>query len=269
MASLLEFETPENVQIAYRPAGLGTRYSAWMLDTVFVLAVSIAVFVLTMVVGAGLGIALKNLGKAGAFDEQNSRELPFYFVAIGWLFWALGSFLYFTLCELFWRGQTIGKRACRVRVVKTDGFSLDAPSILLRNVFRIVDQIPPLWIVPVLSRRSQRFGDMVAGTVVVTDRRDDLEDVRTMVLQRLAAECKFRFDGTMLARALPTDIEAVERILERWPQIPPRQRFELLATISDPLSRRLGVQPPDVADRHEFLYDFLAAVYRREARRLG
>ena len=33
----------------------------------------------------------------------------------------------------------------------------------------------------------------------------------------------------MLARALPTDIEAAERILERWPQIPPQQRFELLA----------------------------------------
>jgi uncharacterized RDD family membrane protein YckC len=269
MASLLEFETPENVQIAYRPAGLGTRYSAWMLDTVFVLVISIAVFVLTMVVGAGLGIALKNLGKAGAFDEENVPQLPFYLFAIAWLFWGLGSFLYFTLCELFWRGQTIGKRACGVRVVKTDGFSLDAASILLRNIFRIVDQIPPLWIVPVLSPRSQRFGDMVAGTVVVTDRRDELEDVRTMVLQRPAAECKFHFDGTMLARALPMDIEAVERILERWPQIPPRQRFELLASISDPLSGRLGVQPPDVADRHEFLYDFLAAVYRRDARRLG
>ena len=110
---------------------------------------------------------MKNLGKFGPFDENNSREVPIYFIAFAWLFWGLGSFIYFTLCELFWRGQTIGKWACDVRVVKTDGFSLDAASVLLRNIFRLVDQIPPLWIVPVLSPRSQRFGDMVAGTVVV------------------------------------------------------------------------------------------------------
>ena len=69
--------------------------------------------------------------------------------------------------------------------------------------------------------------------------------------------------------ALPVDIEAAERILERWADIAPRQRFELLELISDPLARRLGTSPPDVDDRREFLAEFLAAVYRREARRLG
>ena len=161
---------------------------------------------------SGLGHCPEESGKTGAFDEEHVPQVPFYLFAIAWLFWGLGSFLYFTLCELFWRGQTFGKWACGVRVVKADGFSLDDPSILLRNIFRIVDQIPPLWIVPVLSPRSQRFGDMVAGTVVVSDRRDELEDVRTMVLQRPAAECRFRFDGTMLTLALPMDIEAVEAV---------------------------------------------------------
>ena len=146
--------------------------------------------------------------------------------------------------------------------------SLDAVSILLRNVFRLIDQFPALWIVPVLSPRSQRFGDMVAGTVVVSEARDHLGELRTALLKRPSAESKFRFDGTMLARALPIDIEAAERILERWTEIAPRQRVELLEMISDPLAHRLGTSPPDVDDRREFLADFLAAVYRREARRL-
>jgi uncharacterized RDD family membrane protein YckC len=240
-----------------------------MLDTVFVALVTIAVFLLTMLLMAAVGVVIKNLGKFSPVNERDPFDFPLYFFAIAWLFWGLGSFVYFTLSELFWRGQTIGKWACGVRVVKADGFSLDAASIFLRNIFRLVDQMPPLWIVPVLSSRSQRFGDMAAATLVVAETRDKLGELRTALLAHPAAESKFRFDGTMLARALPTDIETAERILERWPQIPQRQRFELLAIVSDPLSRRLGVQPPDVADRHEFLQDFLTAAYRREARRLG
>ncbi len=269
MASLLEFETPENVQIAYRPAGLGTRYCAWLLDSIFVFFLTIVIFILIAVLAAAAGVVTNVLGKFSPVDEKNPNEISLYFVAFAMLCWGLGSVLYFTVCELFGRGQTIGKRACQVRVVKTDGFSLDAGSILVRNIFRLVDQIALFWIVPVLSSRSQRFGDMVAGTVVVAEARDDLGELRTMLLTRPAAECKFRFDGSSLARALPADVETAERILERWRQIPSQQRLDLLNLISDPLSRRLGVQPPDVADRREFLQDFLAAAYRREARRLG
>jgi uncharacterized RDD family membrane protein YckC len=269
MASPLEFETPENVQIAYRPAGLGTRFSAWMLDTVFVFFVSIAVFAVAMIIASAAGVAFKRFENLDPANDKDARQISLYFFAFASLFWALGSFLYFTLCELLGRGQTIGKRASGVRVVKTDGFSLDAVSILLRNVFRLVDQLPALWIVPVLSPRSQRFGDMVAGTIVVTEAREDLGELRTALLRRPAAESKFRFDGTMLARALPVDIEAAERILERWAEITPRQRFNLLELISDPLARRLGAPRPDIDDRREFLAEFLAAVYRREARRLG
>jgi uncharacterized RDD family membrane protein YckC len=269
MASLLEFETPENVQIAYRPAGLGTRYCAWLLDAIFVFLIALVLFILTMIVTAAAGIVLKNFGKFEPTNDEDVRDFLFYAIAVGSLFFGLGSLIYFSVCELLGRGQTYGKRICGVRVVKTDGFSLDAGSILVRNIFRIVDQLPPLWIVPVLSARSQRFGDMVAGTVVVADARDTLGDMRTSLMKRPAAECKFRFDGSMLARALTVDIQAVERILERWRQIPGPQFLGLLNTICDPLARRLGVHPPDSADRQEFLQDFLSAIYRREARRLG
>ena len=269
MASLLEFETPENVQIAYRPAGLGTRYCAWLLDAFFAFLIALVLFMLTMVVTAAAGVVLKRFGKFEPSNDEDVREFLFYAVGIGTLYFGLGSLIYFSVCELLGRGQTYGKKICGVRVVKTDGFSLDAGSILVRNVFRIVDQLPPLWIVPVLSARSQRFGDMVAGTVVVAEASDTLGEMRTALLRRPAAESKFRFDGSMLARALPVDIQAVERILERWRQIPGPQFLDLLNVICDPLARRLGVQPPDSADRQEFLQDFLAAIYRREARRLG
>jgi uncharacterized RDD family membrane protein YckC len=269
VASPLEFETPENVQIAYRPAGLGTRYCAWLVDSIFVTLVAIVLLILAMTFSAAAGIVLQKFSRIKPGNDEDVREALLYAMAVGSLFFGLGSLVYFTVCELIGRGQTFGKRICRVRVVKTDGFALDAGSILVRNIFRIVDQLPPLWLVPVLSARSQRFGDMVAGTVVVADASDTLGVLRTALLKRPAAECKFRFDGSMLARALPVDIEAVERILERWREIPGPQFLDLLNMICDPLARRLGVQTPDAADRQEFLQDFLAAIYRREGRRLG
>ncbi len=67
----------------------------------------------------------------------------------------------------------------------------------------------------------------------------------------------------------PSIFRPSRRILERWRQIPGPQFLDLLNVICDPLARRLGVQPPDSADRQEFLQDFLSAIYRREARRLG
>jgi uncharacterized RDD family membrane protein YckC len=269
MASPLEFETPENVQIAYRPAGLGTRYCAWLLDAIFVTLVAIVLLLISMLFSTAADIVLHKMARIQPGNEDDVREGMLYGMALGSLFFGLGSLIYFTVCELIGRGQTFGKRLCHVRVVKTDGFALDPGSILVRNVFRIVDQIPPLWIVPVLSGRSQRFGDMVAGTVVVADASDTLGQLRTALLKRPAEESKFRFDGSMLARALPVDIEAVERTLERWREIPGPQFLDLLNKLCDPLARRLGVQSPDVTDRQEFLQDFLAAVYRREARRLG
>ncbi len=270
MASSVQFETPENVEIAYRPAGLGTRFTAWWADSIFVTLLTIVLTVVGFIVAAAAGVVVQNLDrKLGLADSQGPREFPLYFFAVIWLLWGLGSFLYFTLFELFGRGQTIGKRICRIRVVKADGFALDAAGILVRNVLRLVDQIPPLWIVPLLSARSQRFGDMAGGTLVVAEPEETLGGLRSALLARPVLENKFRFDGAILTRATPLDIEAAERILERWPELRAQERAVLLERIVEPLSRRLGIPAPDVADRLEFLQDFLAAVYRREMRRLG
>jgi hypothetical protein len=156
-----------------------------------------------------------------------------------------------------------------VRVVKADGFALDAGSVLVRNVFRLIDQIPVLWIVPLLSGRSQRFGDMVGGTLVVEETQDQIGDLRAKLMSRDSQESRFRFDAAMLNRTKPTDVEALERILERWPSLNNRQRNILLDRMVEPLAKRLAAPSPDPADRQEFLVELLSALYRRESRRLG
>lgn len=270
MASPIRFETPENVQVAYEPAGLGTRFSAWLLDSVFVTFVTIALFFVVAFLLSAAAVPLEQmLDRFDPEDKVDPIQIQGYVIGAMILIWGFGSFFYFTLCELFLRGQTVGKRKMKVRVVKVNGFALDPGSIFLRNVFRIIDQIPIVWIVPVLSARSQRLGDMVAGTVVVVESQETLTDTRSRLLARPVSESRFRFDASMLAKATPTDIDAVERILDRWGQLKPSQRDDLVNRVVIPIVRRIGATEPEPADRLEFLENFLAAVYRRDMRRLG
>jgi uncharacterized RDD family membrane protein YckC len=276
MATAIGFETPENVQIHYQPAGLGHRFIAWLVDQILVFVLSVVLIVGLVVIGFVIGSVVDDLldfmGQRledASTDPRAGQQVVLYFVGIGTLIWTFSSFVYFSASELFLRGQTIGKRVFGLRVVKANGFSLDPLSILVRNVFRVVDQISVLWIVPVLSTRSQRFGDMVAGTIVVFDRPAPLSLVRSELAVRAAADARFRFDSGSLGRLRPVDFEAVELLLDRWDDIPQTQLASLLDTMIDPLARRLRVDTPPAADRLRFLEDLLSAEYRRQSRSLA
>jgi len=276
MATAIGFETPENVQIQYQPAGLGHRFIAWLVDQILVFVLSIVLSVGVLIIGLLVGGVVDDLLDAMGRrlddvvdDESAGQQVALYFVGISTLIWSFSSFVYFSGSELFMRGQTIGKRVFGMRVVKANGFSLDPLSILLRNMFRVVDQLSVLWVVPLLSRRSQRFGDMVAGTVVVFDKPAPLSLVREELAHRPAAEARFRFDSSSLNRLRPVDLDAVELLLDRWDGIPPPQRASLLDKLVPSLTQRLRINAPPAADCLPFLEDLLSAEYRRQSRNLA
>lgn len=262
MTESIVFDTPENIQVRYRPAGLGTRFIAWMIDQTFALVLEIILLV----------VALFTLGFVFGFrgdDPVSQSDVIFYVVGLGFLIFGLGNLLYFSLFELFMRGQTPGKRLCRLQVVKDDGFGLDAGGIVVRNVFRLVDSLPLTWIVPLLSRKSQRLGDMVAGTLVVAEERAEFSRARVIVEQRSAAEAVFRFPTTGLARLHRADVGAVEQLLDRWDQMPPAQSTALADRLATLLAHRLSVEAPPAGAEHDFLLDLLAADIRRRDRGLS
>jgi uncharacterized RDD family membrane protein YckC len=276
MATAIGFETPENVQIQYQPAGLGHRFIAWLVDQILVFLLSVVLIVMLVIVGLTVGSVvgefLDFLGgrfEDAATDSRAGKQVLLYLAGVAALVWSFSSLFYFTGSELFQRGQTIGKRMIGIRVVKANGFSLDPLSIVLRNIFRVVDQISVLWIVPVLSPRSQRFGDMVAGTVVVFDKPAPLSLVREELAGRSAADARFRFDAGALARLRPADFEAVELLLDRWDDLPQTQLTSLSNTMIESLARRLKSEIPSAADRLRFLEDLLSAEFRRQSRSLA
>jgi hypothetical protein len=142
-------------------------------------------------------------------------------------------------------------------------------SIFIRNIFRVIDNLPVLWIVPFVTQRSQRLGDLMAGTIVVVDKIEKMTTVREVLAARSPLDSRFRFDASALKLARAEDIQAVEMILDRWSSLSITERDLLLARLVEPLAKRLKVESPAQVDRAQFLEDFLAAAYRRQHQMLG
>ncbi|MEP0548360.1 MAG: RDD family protein [Rhodothermales bacterium] len=144
----VHIQTAQNVTIAYRAAGVGHRIGAYFLDA--------------FVAGCYLFVALFILGLAAPDGGT------------GWavnVLIALPLIGYHLLSEVFFDGQSFGKRAVGIKVVALDGGQPTLGAYLLRWVLRIVDVLLFTGTVAVVaivaSRHGQRLGDMAAGTTVV------------------------------------------------------------------------------------------------------
>lgn len=268
MTHSVQFETPENVHVQYTLAGLGTRFLAWFIDQILVTVFMFALLVLLACAGTSFSVVTDWL-KDFDPDSMPPEELGMYMIGFMTLLMGLGSFFYYTVCELFWQGQTPGKRVTHIRVVKVDGFALDAGSILIRNIFRVLDHIPVTWIIPAMSKRSQRSGDMVAGTVVISDETPEMSEIREQLSERKAVEAEFRFDAKSLDRLNEQDFDAVERLLDRWHDVPDAQRRKLANKLVTSLVAKMKVAAPPEESQVVFLEDLLAAQLRRHNRLLG
>jgi uncharacterized RDD family membrane protein YckC len=150
----LVVSTPERVSFDYQVAGLGTRGIAQILDLLIVTGLLIALFFFAS------GVA--------AYTQSSTLAI---------LIELFGSFVivfgYFWISEALFSGQTLGKRAFRLRVVGDRGEPMTWVQAGIRNVIRIVDFLPYGYgvglIVLFANGRGKRLGDLAAGTIVVKD----------------------------------------------------------------------------------------------------
>ena len=157
-------ETPEQIQLQFPLAGVGSRFLALAIDTLIQAAAA-----------ALVGLLAFFLGLTGILRGWQVASLWLGALAIAFFF--LLNFGYFALFEILWNGQTPGKRAIRIRVIKDNGRPLTPPESLGRNLLRIVDQMPGFYAVGILvamcNRQSKRLGDFVAGSIVVLEKSLD------------------------------------------------------------------------------------------------
>src|SRR5580704_14952142 len=203
MPSRIDFETPENVRISYELAGPGTRFIAWLIDSILLWGLTIVTGMILLWIGLAL------FADSSAFFSGFAYLFGLLIVAV-----TIGWFVYFGVCEYLMQGRTYGKVRSGIRVVRADGYTLQAGAIFLRTLFRVIDHLPPLWIVPLVTPKGQRLGDLVAGTIVVVDRQPQLGSLREELITQAPAERQFHFDHAALNKARPQDVRAVETILQ-------------------------------------------------------
>jgi len=170
----LSIETPEGVIFAFDLATPVTRALAWAVDCV------------------AIGAASYFIGEICQLLKFVSADVAGGITAVAYFVISIG---YAIVLEWRWRGQSIGKRLFGLRVIDIHGLRLQLPQIAIRNLLRLVDMLPLLYLVgglcSVLSRNGQRLGDMAANTVVTRERKlvaPDLEQIAPAKYNSLLAQ---------------------------------------------------------------------------------
>ncbi len=153
----LSINTTQNVQINFTAATVGDRIVAYFLDLLIKGAYGIVVYGIFFY-ALGLNVILETM------DQWSVMATIAVF--------ALPIILYSIVTESMLEGQTIGKKLMKIKVVKIDGYQASFAEYLMRWFFRIIDislfSGTVALITVISSQKSQRLGDMVAGTSVIT-----------------------------------------------------------------------------------------------------
>ncbi len=138
--------TPEGVELRLPAAGPLLRSVAWGIDAGIRFGVLWA-----------FAVALSFLGETGA------GVVAVIAFAVWWI--------YPVVFEVLWQGQSPGKRAMRLRVVRSDGAPVGWQGSVVRNLLRTVDMLPLGYAAGIvtgfLDPWGRRLGDIVAGTLVI------------------------------------------------------------------------------------------------------
>ncbi len=243
----LRLRTPEGVEFALELAGPVSRFLAWVLDLAVILVILNVVMAPTRLLVAlspGVGMAFS--------------IVAFFVVSVG----------YGMLCEWRGQGQTLGKRLLRLRVVDEQALPLRFPQLAMRNLLRLVDALPLLYLLGgicvVLSPRLQRLGDLAAGTLVVRLPRPAAPDLAELTAGKYIS---FREHPHLVARLrqtiTPAEADLALRALLRRNALDAQARVALFASLAAHL-RRLVPFPASATDGlsdEHYVRNVVAVVY--------
>jgi uncharacterized RDD family membrane protein YckC len=145
---------------SFQYQGIAKRLAAQIIDLVILYSVFSLILVVMLT-----GLSFES------FALKLSGMTMIYVIGSYVLVFSLIFFLYFIVLESF-TGMTVGKRAMRIKVVREDGSKCGLMPAVVRNLLRIVDVLPFLYILGMIviarSDKKQRVGDVVARTILVS-----------------------------------------------------------------------------------------------------
>jgi uncharacterized RDD family membrane protein YckC len=213
----LTIKTPEGIEFSLRLAGPITRFLAWAVD----LGAIIAIISILNVAIAIVGVMSRDLATA-------ANVIAFFVVSIG----------YGISAEWFWRGQTLGKKLLRLRVVDEQGLRLQFSQIVMRNLLRFIDSLPALYLVGglvcLLNKRAQRLGDFAANTIVVWSPRVSEPDLNRLFADKYNSFREYpHLEARLRQHITPDEAQIAVQSIVRRDDLEPQARIELFRELSN------------------------------------
>ncbi|MGA2988858.1 MAG: RDD family protein [Candidatus Korobacteraceae bacterium] len=244
----LSIDTPEQINLEYELAGPGSRFMALFVDLMIQLLAMICLVIVLVIAGVAVN----------PFRGSRTWVLALFVLSAFFMHWG-----YFVLFEIFWKGQTPGKRQAGIRVMNERGREASAYEAIARNLLRAVDSLPGLYalgaVVMFLSPQYKRIGDYVAGTIVVHDRRPEEGSIFFNTGKGEVA------DAINYAALSPNEVELIETFLQRRVDLALEVRQRTAAKLATHLREKCAVPEGSCPDNEDLL-EILVRGFRRGAR---
>ena len=229
----LTIATPEGVLFRLPLASPASRLYAMLLDIAIVLGT---------VNGIGL-LVYWIFAKAPGFGVMVVTLAEF---AIG--------FAYGALLEGFWNGQTIGKRLFHLRVMDQAGLPLRIEQAWVRNLMRVFDALPFAYLIGGISVMSsplmQRFGDRVAGTLVVRQTPLAVPGEESWTQQKYNSFMEYPTIAVHLRRAATPELASlIQDALRRRNELATYARREIYRELATYLQSEISPFPDELVER--------------------
>lgn len=198
--------------IEYPIAGLGSRAYAYLIDwhmrIILILAWWILVYLFAKATNLIEGEFFKLIFSSG--------EIIGYAIVLPSV---LIYFLYNLILEVLMKGRTPGKRIAGIRIVSLDGTVPGLSAIIVRNIFRLIDFLPSLYLVGIatcfLTKNQVRIGDLAAHTLLI---HEEVMEHKAIELMSAASHRS--------GLSVP-QIEVLHDLLKRWKQLERGTRLRL------------------------------------------
>jgi len=248
----LLLRTPEGIVFSLPLAGPVSRFLAWGVDAA-------CIFAATSLLHEFVGL----LGKINAGLADTAYVIAYFVISIG----------YGIACEWYWRGQTLGKRVLKLRVMDAQALRLEFSQIVVRNLLRFIDLLPGLYLVGgtacVLSRRFQRLGDLAANTIVVRNQESAQPNLEQLLGGKFNSLLEYRhLTARLRQRTSPQAAAVALEALLRRDELEPQARLQLFAGLADHF-RSLVEFPVEAIEQlsdEQYVRNVAEILYRRAER---
>lgn len=250
----IRIDTPEQISLELPLSGIGSRFMALAVDTILQTLLYIGgIF-------AVIGISKYAPNFPAALAWLPKSWLPAMLVIFMFcIYWG-----YFAFFEIIWKGQTPGKRLSGIRAIKNSGRALNVYEVIGRNLMRAVDWLPGMYITGIvsmmISRQNQRLGDLLVGSIVVHDKRE--EEIRPEWSSGISAPSSTIPAPSVepeISKVTPEELVVIETYLQRRDTL----EFGYRDAIADKIARRITAKTGIERPRDQTLDEFLESIAKR------